>query len=86
MRERPTEYELRAQMLRILAAAHRQRAAELDAAAAAVSTGGSMQKFASLLTEAEARDVAQHPDLAELNVQLDALYGAAPEHSDEEPT
>lgn len=68
-------YELQAQKLRILAASHRKRAAELDAAAAAVLAGRSMRKFADLLTDAEAREVAEHPDLAELNVQLDGYYG-----------
>jgi hypothetical protein len=34
-----------------------------------------MRRFAELLTEAEVREIAEHPDLAELNVQLDGYYG-----------
>jgi hypothetical protein len=75
MSEKPDDYELRARMLRLAAAAHRKRAAELDMAAAAVIATKSFQRFNDLMTEAEAREVAQHPDLAELNIQLDNLYG-----------
>ena len=80
------EYEIRARMLRLLAARHRARAAELDMMAAMAKTTGSMKRLMGMLTEAEAREVAEHPDLAELNVQLDGLYGAGPVCPDEEPT
>lgn len=75
MSEKPDEYELRARLLRLLAAKHRARAAELDMQASMVLTTRSFKRFAELLTEAEAREVAEHPDLAELSVQLDGFYG-----------
>ncbi|MFE2311655.1 hypothetical protein ACFXC8_00390 [Streptomyces sp. NPDC059441] len=86
MSESIDPYELQARRLRILAALHRQRAAELDMAATAVLTTRSMNQFVDLLTEAEAKDVAEHPDLAELNAQLDGFYGAGPVRPGEEPT
>ncbi|MFF0138531.1 hypothetical protein ACFYRN_19075 [Streptomyces sp. NPDC005227] len=70
----PTDPALRARMLRLLAAAHRKRAAELDMAAAAAEAGGAMRRLADIITAGEARDIAEHPDLAELNVQLDGFY------------
>ncbi|MFJ2515598.1 hypothetical protein ACIPEL_36275 [Streptomyces griseoviridis] len=73
MSEKPDD--LRAQMLRILAANHRRRAAQLDMAAAALEAARPMKKLVDLLTEAEAREVAEHPDLAELNAQLEGYYG-----------
>lgn len=77
-------YELRARQLRILAGLHRKRAAELDMAAAAGLAARSFRRFAELLTEAEVRDIAEHPDLAELNVQLDGYYGDGSARPDEE--
>ncbi|MGW1894902.1 hypothetical protein ACWCP6_32365 [Streptomyces sp. NPDC002004] len=79
-------YELRARQLRILAGLHRKRAAELDMAAELAMATRSMRRFADLLTEAEARELASHPDLAELNVQLEGFYDVGPERPDEEPT
>ncbi|MGW8326491.1 hypothetical protein ACWGLE_01145 [Streptomyces sp. NPDC055897] len=75
--------ELRARQLRFLAALHRKRAAELDMAAAAYVAAGSMQRFVEVITESEARELAAHPDLAELNVQLEGFYGADTAHPDE---
>ncbi|MCX5285951.1 hypothetical protein [Streptomyces sp. NBC_00198] len=74
MSEQPTDPALRARLLRLLASAHRKRAAELDMAAAAAEAGGAMQHLADIITAGEARDIAEHPDLAELNVQLDGFY------------
>lgn len=70
----PDPYETRARLLRALAQAHRVRAAALDAEAEAVLATRSMRVLADVITEAEARDIAEHPDLAELNVQLDNRY------------
>ncbi|MBD0743570.1 hypothetical protein [Streptomyces sp. CBMA152] len=86
MSEQPDEYEIRARVLRILAKRHRLRAAALEASAEMVLTTRSIERFMNLLTEAEARDVAEHPDLAELNVQLDGFYSADPARPREEPT
>ncbi|WP_377271912.1 hypothetical protein [Peterkaempfera sp. SMS 1(5)a] len=68
-------YELRARVLRLMAARIRQFAAELDMCAAAARATGGMRRFAAAMAAGEARDVAQHPDLAELNVQMDGYYG-----------
>jgi hypothetical protein len=86
MTEQPDRYELRARQLRILAGLHRKRAAELDMAAEAALATRSMRRLAELLTEAEVHQLAEHPDLAELNVQLEGFYGAGPVRPDEEPT
>ncbi|MFE2346470.1 hypothetical protein [Kitasatospora cineracea] len=61
-------HRLRAKWFKFLAARE-----ELNATAA--ETGEAMRKFAAALTDAEKRDVAEHPDLAELNLQLDGYYG-----------
>ncbi|MFD5564514.1 hypothetical protein [Kitasatospora griseola] len=61
-------HRLRAKWLRFLATRE-----ELNVTAA--DTGEAMRKFAATLTDAERRDVAEHPDLAELNLQLDGYYG-----------
>ncbi|ELP67707.1 hypothetical protein STRTUCAR8_08579 [Streptomyces turgidiscabies Car8] len=86
MSGQPDRYELRARQLRILAGLHRKRAAELDTAAEAALATRSMRRFAELLTESEMRELAEHPDLAELNVQLEGFYGAGPVRPDEETT
>lgn len=86
MSESADPYELRARQLRILADLHRKRAAELDMTAAAVLATRSMRRLVDVLTEAEVRDLAQHPDLAELDVRLDGFYGDSPVRPDEEPT
>ncbi|MFJ6659697.1 hypothetical protein ACIQNG_25590 [Streptomyces sp. NPDC091377] len=66
--------ELTVRALRLLAAHYRARASVLEAEAAALRLGTSVRRFLDLLTEAEAREIAGHPDLAELNVLLNALY------------
>ena len=43
----------------------------------------SMRRLVDVLTQAEIRDLAEHPDLAELNVQLDGFYGDDPVDPDE---
>ncbi|MFI9463746.1 hypothetical protein [Streptomyces xiamenensis] len=74
----PDEVDLRVRMLRILAAFHRKRAADLDMAASAVFATHAMDRLVDVTTEAEGQEVAAHPDLAELNVQLNALYERPP--------
>ncbi|MYW49604.1 hypothetical protein [Streptomyces sp. SID161] len=69
-------YELQARRLRIMAALHRKKAAELEVAAEAALATRSMRRFADAWNAGVARDMAEHPDLAELNVQLDGFYGA----------
>ncbi|MFE3762297.1 hypothetical protein ACFXPI_11090 [Streptomyces sp. NPDC059104] len=64
------------------AAAHRVRAAMLrsiavqeDVAAASVAAADSVRRLMKAVTDGDAQDVASHPDLTELNVQLDGYYG-----------
>lgn len=86
MSEQPDRYELRARQLRILADLHRKRADELDKAAEMTLVSRSMRRLADLLTEAETRELAEHPDLAELNVQLESFYGEDQGRPDDEPS
>lgn len=86
MSEPVDPYELRARKLRILAGLYRNKAAELDMAAEAVLASRSMRQFAEAWDAGIAQDVANHPDLAELNVQMDGFYGDGPVRPDEEPT
>ena len=74
MSESVDPYELRARLHRIVAGRLRAVAAEQDMAAAAVMATKSMKQFADAWNAGVARDVAEHPDLAELNVQMDAFY------------
>lgn len=74
MSESLDPYELRARLHRIMAARIRVFAAEHDLAAEAVLATRSMRQFADAWNASVAKDVAEHPDLAELNVQLDGYY------------
>lgn len=85
MSESVDPYELQARRLRILAALYRKKAAELDMAAEAALATRSMRRFTEAWNAGVAQDVAEHPDLAELNVQLDGYYDG-PVRPDEEPT
>lgn len=70
--------ELRARLHRIMAARLRVAAAEQEMVAAAVMATKSMKHSADVWNAGVARDVAQHPDLAELNVQVDGFYEGGP--------
>jgi hypothetical protein len=61
-------YRLRAQAYRLAASRDELNATAIEATAA-------MRRFIAAFTEAEASEIAEHPDLAELNVQLDGFYG-----------
>lgn len=52
---------------------------------AAATAGPALQKMAEAWDGACAQEVAEHPDLAELNVQLDGYYDG-PAHPDGEQT
>ncbi|WP_145503109.1 hypothetical protein [Streptomyces sp. CFMR 7] len=69
--------ELHARMHRIAAAQYRAAAAEQEMLAVMVTTAASLRALGRLMAEAETREVASHPDLAELNLQLDGFYGEA---------
>lgn len=60
---------------RLRAEWHRYKAAEADAAAAAIRTADAVHKLGAALQAGADRDVAEHPDLAEMNVMLDGYYG-----------
>ena len=66
--------EERAAAHRVRAEALRYRAAAEDANAAAVTAAESFRRLAATAAAGDAADVAAHPDLAELNVQLDGYY------------
>ena len=86
MSEQPDEHEVRARLHRIEANRLRLLAAHQDVYANVADLSGAMQRLADAMSAGDARDMAQHPDLAELNVQLDGFYGAGPVRPDEEAT
>ena len=57
---------------------HRYKAAEADAQAAVIRLTDSMRQLATALQEGADRDLAEHPDMAELNVMLDGFYDSPP--------
>ncbi|MFI2081393.1 hypothetical protein [Streptomyces rubiginosohelvolus] len=67
--------ERRAQMHRFMATQYRIAAAKEDLCAALATTSATLMELGRAMAEAEAYEVAHHPDLAELNVQLDGFYG-----------
>jgi hypothetical protein len=68
------EADIRAAMFRHLAHRARALAAIFDLAAACMTATASARRFAAAVVASEASEVAQHPDLAELNVRLDGFY------------
>lgn len=86
MSESIDPYELRASLHRIMAGRLRLEAAKHDVAAKAALATRSMHQFVDAWNAGVARDVAEHPDLAELNVQMDGFYGTGPVRPGEEPT
>ena len=70
------EAELQAARLRHMADRHRAYAAIFDVAAACAKATASAQRLTEAFQRSEAREMAGHPDLAELNVQLDGYYDA----------
>lgn len=68
-------YEVRARLLRILAGVYRKKAAEYDLAASAVLATRSAKPIVDAILRAEAREFAEHPDIAEALAQLEGFYG-----------
>ena len=64
-----------ASLYRIRANAHKLAAARDELNASAIEAAAALRRFAGAFAAAEAREVAEHPDLAELNLQLDGYYG-----------
>ena len=71
----PEEYEAHAARFRLQALRAEMLAATLNTGASIALLGASMTRFIAALRASEARDIAEHPDLAELNLQLDGYYG-----------
>ncbi|MGV9779736.1 hypothetical protein [Streptosporangium sp. NPDC003464] len=65
---------VRARLLRIQAAAHRAAADHFDVAAAAIAASAALQDLLQAASEGDAADVAAHPDLAYLDVQMNGFY------------
>lgn len=76
-------YELQAAMHRVLAGRLRLWAADQDLAATAVLATRSMRRFADAMNNSVQQEVAAHPDLAELNVQMDGYYGTGERADDD---
>lgn len=70
--------ELRAALLRLAAAQHQRAAAQLRLAATSVIAAERMRSFGRAMQAANDTELAGHPDLAELNVRMDALYEERP--------
>lgn len=66
--------ETRAALLRWQASLHDRAAGHLRAAAAATITADKMRQFVEAMQYANDRELSSHPDLAELNVQMDGYY------------
>jgi aminoglycoside phosphotransferase (APT) family kinase protein len=68
--------ELRARTLRVLATMHEVEALKLRLEASMVEAAASMRAFVDGWQACMDHDLATHPDMAELNVQMDAWYTA----------
>ena len=60
---------------RFIAARLRVEAARQEMAAAAVTAAASIRGLGHAVQEGERREIAEHPDLAELDAQLEGFYG-----------
>jgi hypothetical protein len=69
--------QLWASMYRIRAGAHRVAAARNDMYAKLIEASSSLRHFTEAFIASETHDFAQHPDLAELDAQMDGFYGSA---------
>lgn len=74
----PEEAKYKARLSRFRASRHRLDAAREDLNASGYEAAAAMIRFGEVVKASEAREVAEHPDLAELNVQLDGYYGEPP--------
>lgn len=75
----PVSVEVRAALLRFAASCHERAAAQLRLAASATLTAERMKALGCQMQAANDRELAEHPDLAELNVQMDGYYSAGSE-------
>ncbi|MER7707218.1 hypothetical protein ABTX81_30495 [Kitasatospora sp. NPDC097605] len=72
-RDERDEFWIRAYRLR--AGAYRGAAARDEMCAVAIEAARSFRHLSETISAAEAADIATHPCLAELNVQLNGYYG-----------
>ncbi|PZG47476.1 hypothetical protein C1I98_13480 [Spongiactinospora gelatinilytica] len=63
--------------MRRRAALHRAMAAQHSLIAATIGAATAFQDLISAARDGDARDIAAHPDLAYLDVQMDGFYGEA---------
>jgi len=71
----PTPEEIEAAWLRVEASAHEFQAATLRMRASMVTASAALRGFVSAMQEGYDQELAEHPDLAELNVMMDGYYG-----------
>ena len=67
--------EWRILSLRLRALMHRRAAAHLDLAASMARTTVALRGFVEVLQRTPVEYVTEHPELAELDLQLDGYYG-----------
>ncbi|NEB83959.1 hypothetical protein G3I43_07170 [Streptomyces anulatus] len=63
---------------RLRAAWHRYHAARATTDASVIRLSAAAQRFMVVLQEGTDREIAEHPDLAEVNVMLDGYYDDSP--------
>lgn len=66
--------ELHARTLRVMAMMHEAKALKLRLEASMVDAAASMRAFADEWQGCMDNELATHPDMAELNVQMDSWY------------
>jgi hypothetical protein len=71
----PADHRLWARLLRLRAAMYRKKAAEDTLSAAAHNATAAMVEFGEAIRASERREVAEHPDLRELDARMDGFYG-----------
>ncbi|MFJ9234138.1 hypothetical protein ACIRJ3_04025 [Streptomyces anulatus] len=59
---------------RLRAAWYRYKASVVDVEASAIRMTDAMRRFADAVQSGTDREIAEHPDLAEINVMLDGYY------------
>ncbi|WP_069737424.1 hypothetical protein [Streptomyces sp. EN27] len=62
------------QAARTRAAWHRYQAARANTEASTIRLSAAAQRFMVVLQEGTDQEIAEHPDLAEINVMLDGYY------------
>jgi hypothetical protein len=66
--------EERAGLFRVMALLHRKHAAECEMTASAVMATAALRGLTESMKASERRELAEHPDLAYLDAQLNGFY------------